>query len=450
MSNRIVLGCVADDYTGATDFSAMITRVNARVVQFFGVPGEPLLASPAVQSAVDSATAIVVALKTRSAPREIAIEDSLAALDALRKLGASRFYFKYCSTFDSTASGNIGPVAEAMAARLKQSVVWYCPALPENGRTVYCGHLFVHGVPLHESGMKDHPLTPMRDSNLIRVLQPQVTWPIKLLNHNRLAKIQEVGFDTEPYHVIVDAIDDGDLRRIATLASDHVLMSGSSGISGYWASTLGIATSIGDIDREAQTFVTGQKMPSAEQHPFTVILAGSCSNATRSQMTVFEQAGGPTLHLNAMVATADRPSFDAEVERVVNWCLQHKQLPAVLVESGRDAQVVCDLAQHLGPAQAAAAVEEIFASIAAKLAHHGVCHWIVAGGETSGAVIRALDVKAVSIGPEIDAGVPWVQSLDEAGYWLALKSGNFGQPSFFADALKCFENHATRKEPCDE
>jgi uncharacterized protein YgbK (DUF1537 family) len=297
--------------------------------------------------------------------------------------------------------------------------------------------------------MKDHPLTPMRDSNLARLLQPQTTWSIKQLSHYQLGHIAEVDRGGTPCHVIVDAIDEADLHRIAHLARDHVLLTGSSGIGGPWAKAIGITRALDSKDRCLYSSHM-QDDAAASLNGFTVILAGSCSTATRAQTAEFEDAGGPTLKLNVGLAATDETAFEDELQRVVQWCLKHTDRPAVLVESGRDPQAVRDLSNRLGPGPAAAAVERLFAAVACQLAKHGVRRWIVAGGETSGAVIRALNVEAVLIGPEIDAGVLWVRSLDDSRYWLALKSGNFGKPSFFADALNRYEEHAKSMEPCNE
>ena len=218
-------GCIADDYTGATDLSSMLVRAGLRVLQLFGSFASIDKMSSELLNAIAETDAVVIALKSRSIPSADAVEVSLKSLHFLQGLGTERVFFKYCSTFDSTAAGNIGPVAEALASALVQTRVWYCPAFPENGRTVYCGHLFVNGVLLHESGMKDHPLNPMTDSNLVRWLQPQCQNKVGRVTLATVRSGEVIDPEgCEERNWIVDAVDDEDLVRVANLARDQAVV----------------------------------------------------------------------------------------------------------------------------------------------------------------------------------------------------------------------------------
>ncbi len=410
--NAIRLGCIADDYTGATDLSSMLVRAGLRVVQCFGIPTEDQ------RSGLDDADAIVVSLKSRSIAPESAVERSLDALRFLQSQNIDRFFFKYCSTFDSTDQGNIGPVAEALAKELDvKHGLFFCPGFPENGRTVHCGHLFVHGVLLHESGMRNHPLNPMTDSNLVRVLQAQSMSEVGWINPGETAS------STTASSFIVDAVGDVDLEKTALIAKDHQLLTGGSAIAYHWADAAKIRKS-GDWD---------DSQASLDQQQRCVILAGSCSDATRQQIAEFESTR-PVLHLRIEAeANVDSIASDA-----LQWCQQNwdKGDDAVLISSSADPAVVEAARQQFGEAKAAELTESVFAAIAKQLQAHGIRRIIVAGGETSGAVINALGIKAIRIGHEIAAGVPWVTSFDESKTSLALKSGNFGGPRFFHDALE--------------
>ncbi len=415
-----VLGCIADDYTGATDLSSMLVRAGLRVVQFFSVTPNNTHLSEGLQD-VD---AFVIALKSRSIAPQAAIQQSLDALRLLQAIGASQFFFKYCSTFDSTASGNIGPVAEALVSALDVSDVWFCPSFPENGRTVYCGYLFVNGVPLHESGMRNHPLNPMTDSNLVRVLQAQSVRPVGLLSMVDLEDESDVGpnRDTDR-NWIVDAISDDDLRRIAKLAKDHKLLTGGSAIGGHWATEL-----FADSNRITKRIAESVNLETSPG--FVAILAGSCSEATRSQTAAFSRCN-PVLQLNVTAAATDAAAFAGTVACAVDWCLKHRQRAAALISSGWDETAVAEACEQVGQQRAADVTEALFAAIAAKLVEHGIRQFVVAGGETAGAVTNALQVDAVRIGKEIAPGVPWVHSLGSPSLSLALKSGNFGGHDFF-------------------
>ncbi|TWU45139.1 hypothetical protein Q31b_03100 [Novipirellula aureliae] len=408
------LGCIADDYTGATDLCSMLVRSGRRVVQCFGVPE---LASGQNLSDAD---AVVVALKSRSIPAPEAVDESLSALRFLQSWGGDRFFFKYCSTFDSTKQGNIGPVADALGTALDVDRLMFCPAFPENGRTVHCGHLFVDGVPLSESGMRNHPLNPMTDSNLVRVLQAQTSHSVGWLStHGKSA-------NPNASRIIVDAITDDDLRAVADIASSERLLTGGSAIARYWADAAQIRCSGGPTETRSTDHDKGP----------CVILAGSCSDATRTQVAEFEQTH-PVLHLNV----ADTANIESIAGMALKWCSNHwnrqgDQPPVVLISSAENSQAVDAARQQWGEREAAERTEAIFALISVGLREQGITRLIVAGGETSGTVVAALKIPAVRIGREIAPGVPWVTSIGEPTISLALKSGNFGGKSFFFDALE--------------
>ncbi|TWU30689.1 four-carbon acid sugar kinase family protein [Novipirellula artificiosorum] len=332
-----LLGCIADDYTGATDVAGMLSRAGLNVIQCFGIPSQ--------SDDLRDADAIVVALKSRSIAPAEAVKLSLEALAFLQTLGAERIFFKYCSTFDSTAQGNIGPVADALASKLDAKQVLFCPAFPENGRTVYCGHLFVHGVPLHESGMQHHPLTPMTDSNLVRVLQAQSQRKVATLS------LQETLPNPDaPAHFMVDAITNVDLQRVAQLATHHRLLTGGSAVASLWAKTL-LGRRLEKPDPR-----TPSRPVSSHQHDRCIVLAGSCSEATRNQIAEFEKSY-PVLHLDlasfasveAVVAAAvlyetyvDAPAFDihretthfAEFNETVTPWVQSKEVRRLTLLEG--------------------------------------------------------------------------------------------------------------------
>lgn len=417
------LGCIADDYTGATDLSSMLVRAGLRVVQVFG---------PESEVELSGADAVVLALKSRSIPAGEAVALSLRALRFLQSIGIDRYFFKYCSTFDSTPAGNIGPVAEALGNALGVSQLWYVPSFPENGRTVYCGHMFVNRVPLHESGMKDHPLNPMTDSNLVRWLQAQCAGPADSLSLDevRSGDLSRLCKPDAAAHWIVDAVSDEDLQKIAHLAREQVLLTGGSAIAGAWASALSNVRPSEKID----------KAPALPSGPGLVaILAGSCSQATRRQVETYAAAGLPVKMLDVSGAAESESAFRKAVTEVAAWCLESKAGVALVAsgsDSGTVAATVAATVARLGETSAAALTESLFAALAKELANHGVTRIVVAGGETSGAVINALGIDAVRIGEEIAPGVPCVYSLGSPVLSLALKSGNFGGADFFRDAVR--------------
>jgi len=414
------LGCIADDLTGASDLALMLAREGLRTIQTIGVPREGLDLS--------AADAVVVALKSRTIPPQQAIDQSLAAATALRKAGASHLFFKYCSTFDSTDEGNIGPVTEALLAFTGSDFTLACPAFPANGRTIYKGHLFVNGVPLHESSMKDHPLTPMRDSNLVRVLQRQTELSVGLVPYedveagpdalrSAFARERAAGHRV----VIVDAVSDTHLRSIGMAAADFPLITGGSGVA------MGLPAAYRQ-DAASAAAPRGASFDAPDGRP--IILAGSCSSATQGQVKAAIDAGVPALRLDPMQLA----SKDVTAQTALDWLAAQQTNGPVLIYSTSTPDDVQAVQGKLGRMNAGEIVEKTLADIARALPALGFTRIIVAGGETSGAVVNALDVQALTIGPEIDPGVPWTRSLGGADLALALKSGNFGAPDFFLKA----------------
>ncbi len=414
------LGCIADDLTGATDLALMLSREGLKTVQTIGVPDQGLDLS--------DADAVVVALKSRTNPVREAIELSLSAAETLRAQGARNLFFKYCSTFDSTDEGNIGPVAEELLRFAGGDFTLACPAFPANGRTVYRGHLFVNGVPLHESPMKDHPLTPMRDSNLVRVLQRQTKLSVGLVPFEDVdAGVEAVraAFKRERAAghqvVVVDALTDRHLRTIGLAAADLALITGGSGVA------MGLPEAFqADGTAAAAAGTQGFAAPPGR----AAILAGSCSAATRKQIEVATAAGLPAFRIDPLALASGAVTPEA----VLDWIAGQDDARPVLVYSSADPEEVGRVQEALGREHAGASVERALAAIARALVQRGVTRMIVAGGETSGAVVGALDVKALAIGPEIDPGVPWTRTRSGTDLALALKSGNFGAPDFFLKA----------------
>lgn len=437
MSRGVALGIVADDFTGATDIASMLVRGGLRTVQVIGVP------QGAVPAEVAQADAVVVALKSRTAPAAQAVADSLAALRWLQAAGARQFIFKVCSTFDSTPAGNIGPVAEALLVALGggaqvgaqgrgQALV--CPAFPENGRTVFRGHLFVGDLLLSDSGMRSHPLTPMTDANLVRVLQAQSQGRVGLLRHDtvahgaaaiteRLAALQADGVSL----VVGDAVDNADLLRLAEGAAALPLWVAGSGLA------LGLPALLaarGWVTLDAQAALLDRLDGPA------AVLAGSCSLATQGQVAQWTAAGRPALHIDPAALARHEPVVD----QALAWAAALPPTPtdAPLFYATTDAATLASTQAALGVAEAGALVEQALAGIAQGLVARGTQRLVVAGGETSGAVVQALGVHTLRIGAAICPGVPWTQALRAPGQvplQLALKSGNFGGPDFFAEAL---------------
>jgi len=416
------LGCIADDFTGASDLAGLLARSGVRVSLRIGIPDAP---------PTDPAAVEIVALKIRTEPVEDAISQARAALDWLRKAGAQRFFWKYCSTFDSTPQGNIGPVAEALMADLDCPQTIYCPAFPENGRSIFMGHLFVGEHPLNESPMKDHPLTPMRDSSLVRLLTPQVTGRVGLANRLCVAQGAEAlkarlrTLEAEGVaHVVVDAVADEDLSLIAEACQDMTLMTGGSAVAmplpALWAQ-----------DSALPDPVRADAPPAIG--PRAIVLSGSCSAMTRAQVAAYH-GKGPEFRLDPMALAEDGTG------PVLDWLKAQPKDATPLIYATAEPDAVRAAQDKLGVARAGALVEDALAQAAVAAKASGIRRFVVAGGESSGAVTSALGVTRLEIGTEIAPGVPWcfARTGDET-IALALKSGNFGAENFFAEALDRLE-----------
>lgn len=407
------LGAIADDFTGATDLAGLLARSGAPVSLRIGVPDGP---------PEDPAPFEVIALKCRTEPVADAVSTCRAALAWLKAAGAARFFWKYCSTFDSTPEGNIGPVAEALMADIGTDQTLYCPAFPENGRSIFMGTLFVGRQPLAESPMKDHPLTPMRDSNLMRLLAPQVKGQVGLADRltvargasalqAELARLRADGVA----HVIVDAVANKDLQTIAEAAFDMPLLTGGSALAMPLPALLG-------VDRAA-------KAAAPETAPETVVLSGSCSAMTRAQVAAYT-AAAPGYRLDPLHLAAEGPGA------ALDWLAAQDLTKAPILYATAEPEAVRAAQDRLGRGEAGAIVEAALAALATAARDKGARRFVVAGGETSGAVTQALGVNRLDIGAEIAPGVPWTfAESDGHAIALTLKSGNFGAETFFADAL---------------
>lgn len=415
----IVLGAIADDFTGATDLANTWVKAGVRVVQVIGVPGSDIV--------IGDADAVVVALKSRTNPAAEAIQQSLTALDWLLDAGARQIVFKYCSTFDSTEHGNIGPVADALLEKLDTPSVLVCPAFPENGRTVREGHLFVGDDLLSDSPMKDHPLTPMRDSNLARLIEAQGShnagWiPLSVVHEGpdavrAMIKRNELAGCR---YQIADATTDEDLVTLGHAAKDHALVTGGSGIGMGLPDNLRRANLLGDAVDPTLPHASGRAL----------VVAGSCSTATRQQIEKVAQIW-PTRKLSPDGLAND----PAEIQAAIEWARQQPASTPVLIYSSADPAEVAQTQLKYGVENAGKMVEEALTQITVSLADAGFDRIIVAGGETSGAVTSGLGVQTLRIGPEIAPGVPWTETTGQRTLAIALKSGNFGGPRFFEDAL---------------
>ena len=410
----MLLGCIADDFTGAGDLANTLAQGGMRTRLFIGP-----------DASFAQCDAGVVALKTRSVAPAEAVVRSLAAAERLIAAGCRQILFKYCSTFDSTPDGNIGPVAEALAARLGARGVVVCPAFPATGRTVYQGHLFVADRLLSESGMERHPLTPMTDPDLRRWLAPQATGPIGHVPHAVVARgadaVREALAGAAATLVVVDAVSEDDLRTIGLAAADAPLVTGGSGIAIGLPDTLRAA----GLPMEGGTAYVPAPGPA-------LVLSGSCSAATRAQVAHYA-ATHPALEIDVDALMTGAPV----AQEGQAFALAHADAAPLVYSSADPERVAAAQARH-GREATAAAVEALFGAVARDAVARGVSRIVAAGGETSGAVVSALAVSALDVGPEIDPGVPVlsVATADGAPLALALKSGNFGAPDFMARAAR--------------
>lgn len=418
----LLIGCIADDLTGATDLAMILAREGLKTIQVVGVPN--------ADTPIPDADAIVVALKSRTIPADEAIEVSLAACDWLKAAGASQIFFKYCSTFDSTEHGNIGPVTDALMERLNTNLTIACPSFPENGRTVYRGYLFVGDGLLSESSLRNHPLTPMRDANIARVLAQQSQSQVANIFYEQVEQGERAIVDAlltaEPAQntiFIVDAMSNEHLDSIGSACKDLPLITGGSAVA------MGLAgnyRAMGSISEETA------------EHPFyipcgnSVVLAGSCSEATLAQI---EQARKtmPSYRIDAAALLAGQPVVDEALQWAASLYQQHAK---VLIYSSAAPAEVMLLQGENDKLALGSKIESVMGELAKRLcAELDIKRFVVAGGETSGAVIEALNVQTLQIGPAIDPGVPWTKSVDGSDLALALKSGNFGSVDFFEKAI---------------
>jgi uncharacterized protein YgbK (DUF1537 family) len=431
----IRLGCIADDFTGATDLANNLVRAGMRAVQTIGVPDGDA-------AAIDDVDAVVVALKSRTIEPSLAVAQSLAACRWLRRAGATQIYFKVCSTFDSTPRGNIGPVLEALMDELGCDFTIATPAFPDNARTVFKGHLFVGDVLLSESGMRDHPLTPMTDANLVRVLQAQLAPArpgggagrrVGLVDHRasgasaaairaRFDSLRKDGLAI----AIADAVDNDDLHRLGEAVRDLPLVCAGSGLA------------IG-LPRNFALGASGEAAALPTVHGFSAIVSGSCSQATNAQVAEFLRSGGAARRIDPLgLGDDDEPGLSVDIAAWAEREWSAAPARPVLVYSTAPPQAVATAQARSGAHDVGARVERLLAGIARSLVERGARRLVVAGGETSGACVQALGVERLRIGRQIDPGVPWCHATPAVardGLQLALKSGNFGAVDFFSRAF---------------
>ena len=415
----VLLGCIADDFTGATDLGGFLVKQGFRTIQLNGIPDRNV--------AIPEVDALVVALKSRTIAPDAAITQSLEALEFLQQLHCEQFYFKYCSTFDSTEKGNIGPVMDALLEALGAEFTIACPALPVNGRSVYQGHLFVNGVLLNESGMQHHPLTPMTDPNLVRFLGKQVKRKVGLVPFEVVDQgadaIQTVFQElqaTGHRYAVVDAVSESQLNAIGQAVKDLKLITGGSGLS------INLAA---NFELPSLSEKTAARLPKIPGNG--VILSGSCSVRTQEQVAQAEKLF-PSFYLDPFQLQKE-PGW---VEEAIQWALTQIPKSPVLIYTTGPPEKVQEIQKALGEDQAGEIIESALTMVAQALAKTGVRKFVIAGGETSGAIVKALGMSQMQIGPEIAPGVPWCVGLGEPPVLLALKSGNFGSVDFFHEALE--------------
>lgn len=428
-----MLGCIADDFTGATDLASNLVAAGLRVVQTFGVPVQPMC------GAGGPVDAMVVALKSRTIAPELAVAQSLEALAWLQAQGASQIYFKYCSTFDSTPQGNIGPVTEALMDALGADFTIACPAFPANGRTVFQGHLFVGDVLLSDSGMRHHPLTPMTDANLVRVLQAQtrrkvglVDWRTVSQGTDAIAARIAVLKDQDVQIAIVDAVSNSDLHALGSALAPLKLVTAGSGVA------MGLGAQHAQSGRNVQAGADASAHGEASRLPAPqgaqAIISGSCSAATNGQVADYLLRGGAAFAIDPLRLAAGE---DLAAEALA-WATPRIAQGPVLVYATAEPAAVQAAQAKLGVQRAGDMVEEALSQIARGLVERGVGQLVVAGGETSGACVQALGIDRMRIGPAIAPGVPWCyaeQTVAGRSLHLTLKSGNFGLQDFFTSAF---------------
>ncbi len=417
----ITLGCIADDFTGATDLANMLVKGGLKTIQLLGTPSK--------NDVVPSVDAVIIALKTRTIPVGDAIEQSLQAMNWLKTAGAKQFFFKYCSTFDSTDEGNIGPVIDALMAGLETQFTIACPAFPETERTIFKGHLFVGDKLLSDSPMKDHPLTPMTDSNLVSTLSRQTSQKVGLVEYTNISggpsEIRKAFNQLQKGGVaiaVTDVLNDEHLYFLGEAVRDFKLITGGSGIA------LGLPSQLNSHKNHKEE-TTVHKLP--EVLGKELILSGSCSEMTLAQVNEFSKKYC-TLKLNPVELAENNSALD----NAVDWVIQAKGKEPILVYASAPPDAVKEVQQRLGRDLASSTVENALAKIARAAVQNGFRRIVVAGGETAGAVVSNLGIKGIMIGEQIDPGVPTTVSIGNPSIGLVLKSGNFGSADFFEKALK--------------
>lgn len=416
-ANRsLLLGCIADDFTGATDLANNFVRAGMRVVQTNGVPRQPL---------TGAADAVIVALKSRTIAPQEAVAQSLDALRWLKSSGAQQIYFKYCSTFDSTPAGNIGPVIDALMDAIGCDFTVAIPAFPDNGRAIFKGYLFVGDVLLSESGMRDHPLTPMTDANLVRVLQRQTRRQVGLIDHAIVAQ----GSDAIAARIAALREQGVGIAIVDGLCNDHLIQLGSA-VAGMPLVTAGSGLAIGLAKNFViETSADASKLPPPKGR--RAIVSGSCSQATNRQVAHFISTGQPVFAIDPLRIAAGEDL----VAEALEWSEDRLTDGSVLLYSTAPAGAVKAVQAKHGAEAAGAAIEQTIARIVSGLVECGVAQLVVAGGETSGACVQALGIEQLQIGLQIDPGVPWCYASNHGGLHIALKSGNFGSDDFFTKAF---------------
>jgi len=410
------LGVIADDFTGATDIASFMVNAGWKVVLFNGVPSEAFDAQ--------DTDAIVIALKSRSIPVNEAVELSLSASAWLQAQGCQRQLFKYCSTFDSTAQGNIGPVTDALMKFLNTSATLVCPAVPDNGRTIVHGHLFVKGELLNESGMEHHPVTPMKHSSLKKLMEAQSMGLCGMINLDKvknhpdeLAREIETQLANKARYFIFDVLDNQDLLTVARVTANFPLVTGAAGL-GYAIAAL-----------DEHRALAGKQAMHIDARGASVVLSGSCSAMTNQQVDFYQQRAS-SLALDVEKIIKD-PAY---LEFVSQWVIAHaSDHLAPMVYATQPPQIIELIQKHYGAEYISDRIETFFSSLARSLNRAGFNKFIVAGGETSGAVTQGLNIEGMVIGEPVAPGVPWTQVLNKQ-QWVILKSGNFGSQDFFQKA----------------
>lgn len=419
----VLLGCIADDFTGATDLASFLVQSGMRTVQLIGVPTEHVDLSD-----VD---AVVIALKSRTLPSKLAVAQSIEALEWLKQFNCEQYYFKYCSTFDSTEKGNIGPVTDALLDNLGENFTIICPSLPVNGRTVYKGNLFVNDELLSESGMRNHPLTPMTDANLMRVMACQASGQVGLVPFEVVSKgaksIKQAFMQLAKEHryAVVDTLSNKDLYIIGEACADLKLLTGGSGLS------VGLAKNYED---KGLFTIRNNSAELSKIKGETVVLSGSCSVMTQKQVARFKES-----FQSKKISPLELASGKSSLDDFIAWFEKNRNAGALMFYATDTPENIKLVQAQLGVEQASEIVESFMADLVSALNKRGVTKFIVAGGETSGAVVKALNPRMLKIGESIAPGVPLTEIVGDSPKLVALKSGNFGDEYFFEKALEMMQ-----------